>query len=132
MDKWSTDRPSTGGQFAQHGCRTKVSAVGALEWLARESRVPKHIISKIATRDRFGQPAPRTPRVELRVADALTTAMNCPEVFHDGTLEIKPNERASKEAREACVCSGSEGSVFVVEEREFVDDVWSSLVAALS
>lgn len=106
VDAWHRDRPSTGGQFAQDGRRTEVAPVGALDWLALESGVPKHVIAKIATRDRFGHPKPRTPRTELRVADALINAMERPELFHDGTLEVRPNPIATAKAQALC-CSGS-------------------------
>lgn len=43
---------------------------------------------------------------ELRTADMLVAAIERPEAFYDGTLEIVPNPNASREARDAC-CGGS-------------------------
>lgn len=43
---------------------------------------------------------------ELRTADLLVAAAECPEVFHDGSLAVIPNPRASADAQRAC-CGGS-------------------------
>ena len=43
---------------------------------------------------------------ELRIADAITTAIGCPEALYDGTLDgtldVFPNPRATATARAEC------------------------------
>lgn len=107
VTRWNRDRPSIGGKFTSAERRTEVTHVGAVAWIAEETRrndpeggvgIPQNTIENIV--------AGRYRTTELRVADAIVTAIGCPEVFHDGTLEIKPNPSASREARAAC-CGGS-------------------------
>lgn len=43
---------------------------------------------------------------DLRTADALVTAARRPMAFHDGTLGVVQNERASAEVRKTCCGSG--------------------------
>lgn len=103
VDEWHRDRPSTAGRFAKHGTRTEVSTISPLDWLEQESHVPKHVIAKIATRDpSTGTPKPRTEYTELRVADALVTAIGNIEVLQDGTLPIVVNDAATAANREVC------------------------------
>ena len=100
---WSRTRTSDGGRFTEaRGASAAaarwsgepaaptthdVSQLRPFEFLAAESGVPEWRIEKIAKA--------RHPTTELRVADALVTVIGCPEVFHDGTLEVRPNPRAA-------------------------------------
>ena len=108
---WNRDRPPTGGRFSDRKARerrTEVSTLGAVSWLADQTRrsdpsglgIPPDTIQNVVSR--------RYRTTELRVADALVSAIGRPEVFHDGTLTIRPNPSASRAAREAC-CGGSSG-----------------------
>jgi hypothetical protein len=90
-------RESTGGRFTAAGAKT-VSNVGAIAWLVSESGVAQNTIQNVA--------ACRYRTVELRTADALVTALGQPEAFHDGTLTVRPNPIASREARASC-CAGA-------------------------
>lgn len=94
--RWNRDRPPTAGKFAPNQTRTEVTTVTAYEWLAQETRLPERTIEQIA-RSRTRKNAPRL--TELRVADALLTAIDCPEALHDGTLPVFENPLARPDAR---------------------------------
>lgn len=104
--RWRTHRPATAGRFAPRQQRTEVPFLGPVDWLAAETRrndpagrgVSPGTIERIIGK--------RSRVTELRTADALVSAIGCPEAFHDGTLEIAPNPSASPRERAAC-CSGS-------------------------
>lgn len=74
-------------------------------WLAERSGIHEDTIENIA--------AARSAVTELRVADALLTALERPDLLSDGklprntggTLEIRPNPRARKDLQASC-CSG--------------------------
>jgi hypothetical protein len=103
VEDWKRSRPSTGGRFGDGvDDRNAVSTIGAVAWLAAETRrndpdgvgIPPDTIQNVVSR--------RYRTTELRVADALVTALGRPEVFHDGTLTILPNPSAPRAARDAC------------------------------
>lgn len=110
---WNRTRPPASSSFAEGGSRRQAPPVGAITWLARETGIPKPTIQNL-----IRPSGPRYRTVELRIADALVTALGCPEVLADGkwpknlggTLEIRPNPLASAEARAQC-CGGSEESM---------------------
>lgn len=123
--RWRASRPPTGGQFTTEQ-RSDVSCVGPIDWLATESRrhdpdgrgVSPSTIDRIISR--------RAARVtELRTADALVSAMGCPEAFHDGTLEIRRNPLASSAAQAACCGSAPETGSMIS------DGFWESLAACV-
>jgi hypothetical protein len=95
--RWNNERPVTTGQFAGDR-RCEVSPIGAVSWLAQETDLPKRTIQRVVAGTR------RT--TELRVADALVQAIERPDLFHDGTLRIRPNPRAP--ARQRASCCGSQ------------------------
>jgi hypothetical protein len=97
VEAWRVNRPSTGGRFGDAD-RVEVPTLGAIAWLANESGVKPDTIQNVASR--------RYRTTELRVADAIVSALGCPQVFHDGTLTIRPNPSAPRAARMAC-CGGS-------------------------
>lgn len=104
VTSWNRQRPQTANRYGEEP--GSVTPIGAYEYLAAETRradllgrgVPEPTIENIVRELR-----PTTP---LSVADALVTAIDRPEAFYDGTLEIRPNPGASKQARAAC-CTGS-------------------------
>lgn len=106
VNRWRSTRPSTAGRFAARQQRTEVAFVSPIDWLAEESRrhdpdgrgVSPGTIERIRGR--------RSRTTGLRAADALVAALGCPEVFHDGTLEIRPNPCASPSEQAAC-CGGA-------------------------
>ena len=108
VDHWHRQRPSTAGRYAARGTRTEVATVGPLDWLSHEARVPKYVIAKIATRDPdTRKPKPRTQYTELRIADALVTAIGQTQAFNDGTLPLVINDAAKAERRAECArCGG--------------------------
>lgn len=108
MDSWARERPSTGGRFeAGREHRTAVETITATAWLAAETGVSERAIENITRRDpETREPSPRVETVELRDADPLVAAIGRTDVFWDGTLEVKPNPKASKKARAAC-CGGA-------------------------
>lgn len=73
--------------------------MGAVSWLAMETGLPKRTIQRVVAGTR--------QTTELRVADALVWAINQPQLFHDGTLNIRPNPRARATERAQC-CGGSD------------------------
>jgi hypothetical protein len=100
---WERERPRkrqvTGGTFAADGGRVDLGTVplGAINWLAQETRLPYSTISRIAAGGR------RT--TELRVADALVSAIGRPDAFYC-ELTVRPNPMAPADVRSRC-CSGS-------------------------
>lgn len=113
--RWRATRPATSGQFVSEQRGQSVSALRPVDWLEQETRrldldgrgVPVGTIERIMGR--------RSPTTELRTADALVSAIGCPEAFHDGTLEIAPNPCASAREQAAC-CGGSlVGAAYVLE-----------------
>lgn len=124
--RWRRQRPVTAGQFAQRQQRTEVTFVGPVDWLSAETQrlavegghpVSAEAITRILRR--------RSRVTELRTADALVAALGCPEVFHDGTLEIQPNPLASSRERAACCGSGASDSLTGCMTPGF----WDSLAA---
>lgn len=97
---WNRSRPpSEGGKFERAGTRRQASPViGAITWLSSETGIPRETIQAVA-RNRW-----RT--TELRIADSLVTALGRPEVFHDGTLRVRP--RIDTPANRQECCGGSE------------------------
>lgn len=101
---------------ARDGCVVETESLSALlaggsrsrstAWLAEATRrqdplgvgIPEATIENVVSA--------RFRTTELRIADALVAAIGRPEAFHDGTLEVRPNPTASREARAAC-CGGS-------------------------
>lgn len=82
-------------------------ALGALRWLSDETHrrgfaVPVKTIQNIARLGPDGRPSPRNRTTELRIADALVAVIERPDLFHNGTLTIRPNPLASREARASC------------------------------
>lgn len=99
---WTRQRPNTAGRFSGRNERTAISPVGPISWLTAETRlsgrgVPRRTILALA--------AGRERAAELWVADALVTALDRPDLFHDGTLTIRPNPAADRRAQAAC-CGG--------------------------
>lgn len=105
IDEWVRERPSTGGRF-ERGARTEVESVTATGWLSQETGISERTIQNLTRRDESGSPAPQAKTTELRIADPLVAAVGRPEVFYDGTLEIRENPLAKKNVRAAC-CSSS-------------------------
>jgi hypothetical protein len=96
---WNRTRPRTAGRFDRTSVRVDVTPIGALAWLAQESGLPEKTVETVV--------AARNRTTELRVAEALVVgALQRPEAFQDGTLEVRPNPLASKAARASC-CGGS-------------------------
>lgn len=83
-----------------------MSPVGAIRWLASETRekdmlgvgVPEKTIARVV--------AGRSRTTSLSIADAIVSALERPEWYHDGTITILPNPSAPRAARAAC-CGGS-------------------------
>lgn len=93
---WNARRLSTAGRFA--GAERDIGTVGAIRWLAGETGLSMDTIEAVVK--------VRNQTTQLRVADAIVTALERPELFHDGTLTIRPNPSGGRPAREAC-CGGS-------------------------
>lgn len=90
-------RPSTSGRFA--GAQgTDVTPIGAVRWLAVEAGLTEATVENIVYRKHH--------TTELRIADAIVTALGRPEAVHDGTLQVRPNPGASRHVRASC-CGGS-------------------------
>lgn len=94
IDRWErtyADDPVFGGTLTATG------------FLAEKTGLSERTIQNITKRNRdTGAPAPHTRTTELRIADPLVAAVGRTEAFFDGTLQVKPNELASIEARGAC------------------------------
>lgn len=108
--QWKKDRPSTGGQFCG-GSTDDVAPIRAAEWLASEAKMWSETdqryypVSESTIRNIVDRKYRMT---ELRVADALVTALGRPELFYDGTFRVFPNPAAPVAVRSLC-CSGSTG-----------------------
>lgn len=110
VQRWNRDRPPlNSGRFAPGQTRTEVTTVSAYEYLAQETQLGTRVIERIAKN--------RSKLTELRVADALVTAIERPEVFVDGTLTVMENPFAKASERAKC-CGGSssDGSLTGVVE----------------
>lgn len=94
LHSWNRERPSNHGQFSEGPTQEEVTFVGGTEWLVMEAGVSRDKIQSITQR--------RQPVTELHIADALVGAIGRPEVFHDGTLQVMPNPRAARAARDSC------------------------------
>lgn len=74
--------------------------MGAVAWLVQETRrrsppgIPEATIEGVIGR--------RHRTTELRIADALVAAIDAPQAWHDGTLKVRPNPRATPERRASC------------------------------
>ena len=68
--------------------------MGAVSWLAQETGLPKRTIQRVVAGTR--------QTTELRVADALVWAIGKQQLFHDGTLHVRPNPRARAAERACC------------------------------
>lgn len=98
--RWALERPPRrAGQFAAGGERSGVEFVAAVDWLASAAGVERHDIENLMRR--------RTRTTELRIADPLVAAIGAPQALYDGTLDVRPNPRASARARSACCGGGS-------------------------
>lgn len=112
VQEWNRTRSADAGRYkttprmaGRH--RSEVAQVRVLEYLATETGLSEGTIEKLLHRDSTtGRLSPRTRSTELRIADPLVTVIGCPEVFHDGTLQIRENPQAAPEDRAAC-CRGS-------------------------
>lgn len=103
LSDWNRDRPQTAGRF-HAPADDPVTPIRGVAWLSTESGVPEDTIQRIV--------GLRSRGTELRIADALTQALERPDLFHDGeppTLPIYPNPSAPRELRAAC-CGGSTAS----------------------
>lgn len=97
IDRWRAVRSSACNQFAPNHQRATSDTVSAIEWLSCESGVSPDAIKSLTRRS-----SPRNATTELWIADALVSAIGHPEAFHDGTLVVKPNPRAARDARACC------------------------------
>lgn len=106
VSDWKRGRPSVGGQFgASQVRRVDVESTSALDWLSEATGIPRGTIENLTVRGRDGKLG-RSRTTELRIADPIVAALGRPELFHDGTLEVKPNPHAKAKYRKAC-CGGS-------------------------
>lgn len=99
VTRWNRDRPRSSGQFSSREASDQVSHVSAVGWLAAETGLAEGTIQNIV--------GGRVPTTELRIADRLVTALERPDLWHDGTLTIRPNPSATREAQRLC-CGGCE------------------------
>lgn len=104
VTSWNRRHEPTTGRFGDS--RARVRQVTAVEWLETETArhrqpVPRATIQNIVSA--------RYRTTALHVADALVTAIDCPQAWHDGTLIVKPNPAAPKALRASC-CGGLNGS----------------------
>lgn len=106
IDDWKRTRPhsSNPGQKRRSG-ELPDTAYGAEEWLEYQTGCQGFPVSRDRIRLITRTSAPKT--TELRVADALVGAIGRPELFHDGTLEVEVNPRATLSAQRECErCGG--------------------------
>lgn len=68
--------------------RPDVQPISAVEWLTDESGVPQGTIQNFLRRDADGRPAPRSRTTDLRIADALLTAVGRPDMLD--AMNIRP------------------------------------------
>lgn len=100
VSQWKDQHPSTSGRFARGG-RRQTRSVGPLEWLSTETGVPRRTIANLTARNKNGRLG-RNDTTELRIADALVSAIGHPEAFHDGTLPLMVNRNADLGAKDEC------------------------------
>lgn len=105
VTSWNRRHEPTAGRFSDRRS-VAVRQVTAVEYLEQETirhrqPVPRATIQNIV--------AARYRTTELRVADALVTAIECPQAWYDGTLVVRPNPAAPKAVRASC-CGGFNGS----------------------
>ena len=93
LERWNRDRPQTAGQFGD-----EVTPVRGVAWLASCADVPEATIQNIIDR--------RYRMTEFRTADRLIAALDVPQAWCDGTIQVFPNPSASASARAEC-CGGS-------------------------
>lgn len=95
---WNRERPQPGGQFGVE--RSVATPIRAIAWLAATASLPEATVQNVYEA--------RFRRIELRVADALATALGRPEIFYDPRVEgqVVQNPFADAAARAAC-CGGS-------------------------
>lgn len=114
--RWNRDRPQLGGTWTP---REDLPPIQPLVWLSAEAShladpcgdylphlfVPVGLLEKLV---------PRGLRewIELRVADAIATALDEPGLIWDPAVEVIPNRRAKRELRASC-CSGSTYAIAV-------------------
>lgn len=114
LASWNRDRPQTTGRFGPGGTSSTadLTPVRGIAWLAAEATYaagrnsdgsPRYVVPEATIQNVV---LCRYRMTELRVADAIVTALDKPEVWHDGTLTVVPNPSAPRAAREAC-CAGS-------------------------
>lgn len=124
VDRWDRDHPELaaakrqangrriggGGSEAHRNERGHLTGNGALGALTvlHERTVMSDPTERGVSKDtiRHVLRHRRSTYTELRTADLLISAIQRPEVFHDGTLPIVPNPAATSEARASC-CGGS-------------------------
>lgn len=71
--------------------------ISGMAWLSLESGLSEDVLWNIR--------GARFRTTELSTADRIVHALGHEEWFHDGTLTVLPNPRASRELRESC-CGG--------------------------
>lgn len=92
---WSRTHPRDAAQQDRiKARRPEVTPVSAVEWLTTESGIPAATIENFLRRDQStGRPAPRYSTTDLRIADALLTAIDRPDMLHDEALNIRRRKR---------------------------------------
>jgi hypothetical protein len=96
VSRWNRDRPQLAGQFAAGGTIAELTPIRPLAWLAAASGLSESTIENVADG--------RYRMTELRVADAIATALDYPDILQG--LAVVPNPSASRAARAEC-CGGS-------------------------
>lgn len=86
MEQWARDRPVVGGPDIG-----RIHPIGAVSWLAQESELPRETIRRVIDG--------RSEYTEYRIAEPLIgRALERPELFYDGTLDIIDNPRISADS----------------------------------
>lgn len=96
--RWNKERPQPGGAF---GSQDEIPPIQALAWLVAESGIPRGTLERLLTK---GDRAHHV--IELRVADAISLALDAPYIWSDERIRVEPNPHASESARAEC-CPGS-------------------------
>ena len=99
VEDWLKTRRSRKGQWESADHAGDVDPVSPYTWLAFDTGLPEPEIRKLRNPARY-------PVTELRVADAIVASIGNPVMFHDGTLEPRPNP-AVPASRSAECCGGS-------------------------
>lgn len=103
VDDWRKKRPPTKGQYSsEERGAPDVEPLSPYTSLAFDTGIPEAAIRRVRNPKRH-------PVTELHVADSLVAAIGNPGMFHDGTLMIMPNPKATVERQSEC-CGGSESS----------------------